>query len=146
MTDQWRDGGLRRLSGIVRGIRALLVLVIGVTVAWSCGPSAENSVEPVFDVMEKTIAELATVLDAGETTSRELVEQYLARIDAYDGQGPTLNAMITVNPNALAEADALDAERATRGTRGPLHGVPVVLKDNYDTADMTQPTCRQREA
>ena len=136
MTDQWRDGGLRRLSGIVRGIRALLVLVIGVMVAWSCGPSVENSVDPVFDVMEKTIAELATALDAGEITSRELVEQYLARIDAYDRQGPTLNAMITVNPNALAEADALDAERATRGTRGPLHGVPVVLKDNYDTADM----------
>ena len=86
--------------------------------------------------MEKTIVELAAVLDSGAVTSRELVKQYLARIDAYDSQGPTLNAMITVNPNALAEADTLDAERAAHRSRGPLHGVPVVVKDNYDTADM----------
>ena len=136
MSDQRRDDRLPRSGGVARGGRALLWLVVGATVAWSCGPRAPNSATLAFDVMEKTIVELTAVLDSGEVTSRELVTQYLARIDAYDTQGPTLNAMITVNPNALAEADALDAERAANGTRGPLHGVPVVVKDNYDTADM----------
>ena len=136
MRNQRRDDGLPWSSCVARSSRTSLVLVVSATVAWSCAPSTLDSAAPVFDVMEKTIAELATALDADEITSRELVEQYLARIDAYDTQGPTLNAMITVNPNALAEADALDAERAARGARGPLHGVPVVVKDNYDTVDM----------
>jgi len=61
---------------------------------------------------------------------------YLARIAAYDKTGPALNAMIYLNPNALTDAQALDAERRTQGSRGPLHGIPVVLKDNYDTYDM----------
>ena len=116
--------------------RASLALIVGAAVAWGCRPSTSDSAEPVFDVMEKTITELAAALDSGEVTSRELVEQYVARIDAYDKQGPTLNAMITLNPNALAEADALDRERAASGARGALHGVPVIVKDNYDTADM----------
>ena len=136
MRDLWRDDELPRSRGVARGRRPSLVLVVGATIAWSCGPSTPDSAPPTFDVMEKTIAELAAVLDSGEVTSRELAQQYLARIDAYDTQGPTLNAMITVNPNALAEADRLDAERAASGARGPLHGVPVVVKDNYDTADM----------
>ena len=135
MSDQWRDG-MRRSSGIARGTRASLVLVVGATLAWGCGPSTPDSAAPAFDVMEKTIVELVEVLDSGEVTSRELVKQYLARIDAYDTQGPTLNAMITVNPNALAEADRIDTERAASGARGSLHGVPVIVKDNYDTADM----------
>ena len=85
---------------------------------------------------EKTIAELAVALESGEVTSRELVEQYAARIEAYDKYGPQLNAVIIVNPNALAEADTLDGERAAGNVRGPLHGIPVIVKDNYDTADM----------
>ena len=89
-----------------------------------------------FDVVEKTIPELAAAMKAGTVTSKALVQAYLARIDAYDHHGPAINAIIMVNPNALADADALDRERATRGPRGPLHGVPIILKDNYDTADM----------
>ena len=116
--------------------RASIALVVGATVVWGCRPGTFDSGETVFDVTEKTIAELAVALESGEVTSRELTEQYAARIEAYDKQGPRLNAMIIVNPNALAEADTLDGERAAGNVRGPLHGIPVIVKDNYDTADM----------
>jgi Asp-tRNA(Asn)/Glu-tRNA(Gln) amidotransferase A subunit family amidase len=86
--------------------------------------------------MEKTIPELAAAMQAGTVTSKALVQLYLARIDAYDHRGPALNAMISLNPNAVAEAEALDRERAARGPRGPLHGIPIVIKDNFDTADL----------
>src|SRR4029453_6217991 len=75
-------------------------------------------------------------LASGAVTSRDLVVQYLARIDAYDQKGPALNAISAINGNALAEADALDAERKTRAPRGPLHGIPVIIKDNYETVTM----------
>jgi Asp-tRNA(Asn)/Glu-tRNA(Gln) amidotransferase A subunit family amidase len=86
--------------------------------------------------MEKTIPELQAAMAAGTITSRTLVEQYLARIAAYDQNGPRVNAMIVLNPKAVAEAEALDRERSTRGPRGPLHGIPVVVKDNFDTRDL----------
>ncbi len=89
-----------------------------------------------FDLVEKSIAELQHAMAAGEVSSHELVAAYLARIDAYDKSGPKLNAMIALNPRALAEADALDKERAAKGPRGPLHGIPIVVKDNFETADM----------
>jgi Asp-tRNA(Asn)/Glu-tRNA(Gln) amidotransferase A subunit family amidase len=89
-----------------------------------------------FDVQEKTIAELQAAMTSGAVTSRALVLAYLARIRAYDLQGPRLNAMIAMNPKALEIADALDRERAARGPRGPLHGIPIVVKDNFETADM----------
>jgi Asp-tRNA(Asn)/Glu-tRNA(Gln) amidotransferase A subunit family amidase len=89
-----------------------------------------------FDVMERSISELQAALQAGTVTSRALVEAYLARIEVYDRRGPHLNAMISLNPGAIATAEALDRERAARGPRGPLHGIPIVLKDNFDTADM----------
>ncbi len=101
-----------------------------------CRMFSDESEGNRFDVMEASIAEIAAALDAGEVTSRELVAGYLARIEAYDQRGPALNAMVVISPNAFADADALDAERAAGLVRGPLHGVPVVLKDNYDTADM----------
>jgi amidase len=89
-----------------------------------------------FDVVDKSIEELQRALEAKEVTSRQLVEIYLARIEAYDKQGPALNAIVAVNPQARAAADALDAERTSRGARGPLHGIPVVVKDNYETIEM----------
>ena len=73
---------------------------------------------------------------SGRTTAVELVEAYLARIAAYDQQGPGLNTIIRLNPRALAGARRLDQERAAGTVRSPLHGVPILLKDNYDTADM----------
>ncbi|RAK58408.1 amidase [Phenylobacterium hankyongense] len=89
-----------------------------------------------FDVFETSIPDLQAALSSGKVTSRQLVEAYLARIAAYDQAGPRLNAIVTLNPHALAEADALDRERRTKGPRGPLHGVPLLVKDNYDTAEM----------
>ena len=89
-----------------------------------------------FDVFERTIPELQAAMERGEATSEELVRQYMARIAAFDEGGPRLNAMIYINPRAAREAAALDRERAERGPRGPLHGIPIVLKDNYDTHDM----------
>lgn len=74
-------------------------------------------------------------MNSGETTARSLAEHYLERTQQLDKQGPTLNAVIEINPDALNIAAALDEERQTGGPRGPLHGVPVMLKDNIDTAD-----------
>jgi len=89
-----------------------------------------------FDAFERTIPELQAAMASGVTTSEDLVRQYLDRIAAFDDAGPELNAMLYINPRAVDEAIALDRERDEKGTRGPLHGIPVVLKDNYDTADM----------
>ncbi len=89
-----------------------------------------------FEVHELSILELQAAQTAGRVTSRGLVESSLARIQAYDHAGPRLNAIVLVNPRAREEADALDRERAEKGPRGPLHGIPVLIKDNYDTADM----------
>ena len=89
-----------------------------------------------FDVMEKSIEELQRAMQAREVTSRQLVDLYLARIAAYDQQGPALNAIIATNPRAREAADALDAERAQGKIRGPLHGIPVLVKDNYETIEM----------
>ena len=91
-----------------------------------------------FDVMEKTITELQAAMESGAVTSRELVTLYLARIRAYDDDGPRLNAMIALNPGALDAAEALDLERRARGPRGPLHGIPIV-KDNFETAAYRRP-------
>ncbi len=123
-------------AGLGPCFRASIALVVGAALVWGCRPGNSGLVDTVFDVTEKTIAELAVSLESGQVTSRELVEQYVARIEAYDKQGPRLNAMIIVNPNALAEADTLDGERAAGNVRGALHGIPVIVKDNYDTADM----------
>lgn len=107
-------------------------------VAAGCGNRSDgaSTAPPPFDVLEKTIPELQAALEEGRVTSRQITAQYLARIAAYDDQGPALNAMIAVNGRALDEADALDRERAASGPRGPLHGIPVVVKDNFDVAGL----------
>ena len=89
-----------------------------------------------YDVTEKSITELQAALASGEVTSHQLVEGYLARIQAYDKAGPKLNAVVTINAKALDEADALDKERGQKKLRGPLHGIPVLVKDNYETVGM----------
>ena len=83
-----------------------------------------------------TIADIQAAYAAGSLTAEKVTAAYLARIDAYDKKGPALNAVILLNPSALAEAKALDAERKAGKIRGPLHGVPIVLKDNIDTFDL----------
>ena len=87
-------------------------------------------------VYEASITELQDGMRTGRWTSAQLVDAYMARIAAYDQQGPALNAMIRLNPSARREAAALDAERRRGTVRGPLHGIPIVLKDNFDTFDM----------
>jgi Asp-tRNA(Asn)/Glu-tRNA(Gln) amidotransferase A subunit family amidase len=89
-----------------------------------------------FDVTEKSIADLQEAMQAGQVTSRQLVELYLARIAAYDRTGPALNAITVLNPEARPAADALDAERRSGRVRGPLHGIPILVKDNYETVEM----------
>ncbi|MDE3058082.1 MAG: amidase [Bacteroidota bacterium] len=84
---------------------------------------------------EITISELADKMKSGEETARSITEKYIARIEAIDKKGPAINSVIELNPDALAIADALDKERKAKGVRGPLHGIPVVIKDNIDTAD-----------
>jgi len=89
-----------------------------------------------FDVMEATIPGVHAALDARRLTCRALVQAYLDRIDAYDKRGPALNAIQHVNRRALAEADSLDGVQRAKGKRGPLHCVPVLLKDQIETKDM----------
>lgn len=89
-----------------------------------------------FELQEATIAEIQTAMEAGALTSVELVQLYLNRIEAYEAQGPAINALITVNSDALETAAVMDAARDAGNMMGPLHGIPIILKDNYDTADM----------
>ncbi|HKB91303.1 MAG TPA: amidase family protein [Opitutaceae bacterium] len=89
-----------------------------------------------FDLTTATIADLQDAMAKGVVTSEKLTQLYLARIEAYDKQGPKLAAFLYLNPKALETARELDAERKTKGPRGPLHGIPIVLKDVFDTFDM----------
>jgi amidase len=88
-----------------------------------------------FELEEATIAQLQEGMGSGRHTARSLAEAYLSRIESLDRHGPELRSMLDLNPDALAIADALDAERRSGRVRGPLHGIPVVVKDNIDTAD-----------
>ena len=90
---------------------------------------------PPFELDEVTVAELQAAMESGERTARSITQLYLDRIAAIDGQGPELRSVIETNPEALEIADQLDAKRAASGPRGPLHGIPVALKDNIDTHD-----------
>ena len=101
----------------------------------ACQPSEQPGTSD-FQVEEATIREIHQAMEAGQLTAVGLVESYLARIEAYDKQGPALNAIIMVNPGALERAAELDAEFARSGLTGPLHGIPVIVKDNYDTFDL----------
>jgi amidase len=90
---------------------------------------------PTYELDETAVADLQRKMASGELTARRLTEAYLGRIAALDRQGPELRSVIETNPEALPIADALDAERKAKGPRGPLHGIPVLVKDNVDTAD-----------
>jgi amidase len=93
-----------------------------------------------FELDEITIAELSEGMQSGKYTSQSVVEKYLERIEAIDKQGPSVNSVIEVNPDAPVIADELDRERAEKGARGPMHGIPVLIKDNIATADRMQTT------
>src|SRR5205085_925893 len=93
-----------------------------------------------FELEEVTLAELQAGQQTGKWTARELVNKYLARIEEIDKRGPAVNAVIELNPDAETIAAALDRERKAGHTRGPLHGIPVLIKDNIDTADKMKTT------
>lgn len=95
---------------------------------------------PAFALEELTIDELQSRMQSGAESSHSLAQQYLARIDAIDQRGPAINAVIELNPDGLAIAAQLDAERKAGKVRGPLHGIPVLIKDNIDTADRMHTT------
>lgn len=93
-----------------------------------------------FDLEESTIADLQRRLTGGQDTSRSLVDKYLARIEALDHRGPGLASVIEINPDARSDAERLDAERKAGKLRGPLHGIPILIKDNIATSDRMQTT------
>ena len=93
-----------------------------------------------FELEEASISELAEGMASGKHTARSIAEKYLARIEAIDRQGPALRSVIELNPDALAIADALDKERKDKGARSQLHGIPILIKDNIDTADRMETT------
>jgi len=95
---------------------------------------------PLFELDELSIAALQDGMKSGKYTARSLAEKYLARIEAIDRRGPKLNSVIEINPDALAIADVLDKERKAKGPRGPLHGIPVLIKDNIGTHDRMMTT------
>jgi amidase len=118
------------------------VAPLSVILLWAALTGCTNAPAPAagpapaaFDLEEATLAQLQERMATGQDTSRSIVEKYLARIEALDRRGPALRSIIETNPDALADADRLDAERKTRGPRGPLHGIPVLLKDNIATGD-----------
>lgn len=114
------------------------VALAGRTVAGaspSSGPESAAAAIPAFELEEATIADLQKRMQTGQDSSRSLVEKYAARIEALDKQGPRLRAVLELNPDAVAIAGALDAERKAGKVRGPLHGIPLLLKDNIGTAD-----------
>lgn len=128
-----------RLSRV--GLLAIVMMLAGhgATAVAQRKPAVRPQPAPVldfFEVHEQSIVDLQAAQTAGKVTARGLVDSYLARIQAYDQAGPRLNSIVLLNPRAREDADALDRERAEKGVRGPLHGIPVVIKDNYDTADM----------
>jgi amidase len=103
-------------------------------------PAAPAADVPSFELDEATITDLQEAMKSGKYTARSITEKYLARIEQIDKQGPAINSIIELNPDALAIADALDKERKDKGPRGPLHGIPVLIKDNLDTADKMMTT------
>ncbi len=113
--------------------RFQVVTILVAAAAGACSaPAPSTAPKAVFTVVEASIPEMQTAMREGRTTSREIVTQYLTRIGLYED---TLNVAVAINPNALVEADALDRERAAGRIRGPLHGIPVALKDNVLTTD-----------
>jgi len=102
------------------------------------GVSEENV--PAFELNEESISSLQEKIAAGKYSSEQITKLYLDRIDAIDKKGPMLNAVIEINPDAMSIAKAMDNERKSGKSRGPLHGIPVLIKDNIDTADKMQTT------
>jgi amidase len=115
---------------------ALVLVLVAIAGAQSVAPGQQAAVP----LEEAAVAQLQAWMRGGRYTSRQLTDAYLDRIEAVDRHGPTLRAIIELNPDARSDADALDRERREKGARGPLHGIPILIKDNIDTGDRMQTT------
>ena len=109
-------------------------MLLAAVFTW-CAATLQLGAATTFDLTSASIVDINAAFDAGALTSNA-DQLFLARIDAYDKKGPALNAVLWLNPMALDEARALDAERKRKGPRGLLHGIPVLLKDNIDTVGL----------
>src|ERR1700733_3459809 len=120
------------------GTMKQVIHAVAIALAMSCAAptQAQTPSAAPFQIVEASIEDIHTAFRAGRLTARQLVQGYLDRINAYDKQGPTINSVIALNPNALAEADQRDATSRTSGLVGPLHGIAILVKDEIDTAGM----------
>ena len=113
-----------------------MTVFIAVPVQAFAGTAVSEGELESFELEEATITSIQEQMEAGDLTAEELVDYYLEQIDAYDQQGPSINSIITINEDAMEEAIALDEEREIDGARSPLHGIPIIVKDNFDTEGM----------
>ena len=127
-------------AALTSGVATLLYPALGAAREIVSSPLPQPTDVKRFELEEITIPELQDAMKSGRLTARSLAEKYLARIDEIDKRGPAVNAIIELNPDALSIAATLDQERKARGLRGPLHGIPVLIKDNIDTADRMMTT------
>jgi len=131
--DDEREHSLTRRTFLGTGVAGVIAVRHGRFDLHDTTPPTAQT--PTFALEELTIDDLQSRMQAGSDTSASLTRQYIDRIGAIDQRGPAINAVIEINPDALAIASQLDAERKAGKTRGPLHGIPVLIKDNIDTAD-----------
>ena len=133
MLDRWN---IRRMGSRPARPIVALALIFGSLFLFSLRPQSAGGQNEPFQLVEATIEDIHEAYNAGTLTAHQLVQLYLDRIEAYDQQGPAINAIISVNAAALREADRLDATFETSGFVGPLHGIPVILKDQVNAAGM----------
>ena len=128
-----QNGVMSRRGFIKTGLSGGVLLATGISGREAAAPLPHPEAQDP-ELSEKTIGEIAGWMASGKYTARSITESYLARIEAIDRKGPSIRSVIEINPDALVVADGLDRERKEKGPRGPLHGIPVLIKDNIDTA------------
>lgn len=126
---------LRWLWYTMRSMRQAILFLLIILLMATFSLPINAHISPTFTLEEKTIVEIQKSMESGDITSKQLVQLYLLRIAEYDKHGPRINSVLEINPDALQIAEALDRERAAKGPRGPLHGIPILLKDNIGTDD-----------
>ncbi|HEY3204899.1 MAG TPA: amidase [Thermoanaerobaculia bacterium] len=131
--------GVNRRTLFRYGVLGGAAAIAGPAVAKPAQAASPERMRP-FELDEATVADLQKRMASGEASARSIAEKYLARIDAMDRRGPTLHSVLEINPDALSIADSLDAERRAGRLRGPLHGIPILIKDNISTADRMNTT------
>src|SRR5215475_3975045 len=127
-------------AGAVAGVVSLSNPVTTLSRVTESAPASALRIPDSFELDEATIAGLQEGMKSGKFSAQTLAEKYLERIEDIDKKGPAINSVIEINPDALSIAQALDRERKDKGPRGPLHGIPLLIKDNIDTADRMRTT------